>query len=129
MKTSAQRLEILRAKFARLERSVKKPNWSFTGNSVIVHRNSGDIELFEDRLEFDNEVIPLSSVKKVIWMGRDRPSIQGTSDENARDHKKNNYDKIGFELENSAYFELDCLGDAYADFLKYIEWAKEHGSL
>jgi hypothetical protein len=129
MKTSAQRLEILRAKFVRLERSVKEPNWRFTGNSIIVYRNNGDIELFEDRFEFGNEVIPLSSVKKVIWMGRDRPSIQGTSVENARVYKKNNYDMLGFELENSAYIELDGLGSAYADFLKYIEWVKEHGDL
>ena len=124
-----KRLEILRSKFFRLKKSVEKPNWEFTGKSIIIYRNEGNIEIFEDRFEFNNKVIPLSNIKTVFWMGRNRPIIGDTALEDGHKYKMNNYDRLGFELEDSTYFEIDNLSNAYADFLKYIEWVKKYGNL
>lgn len=128
MKTKEDRLAILQSKFTRSSKSGETPNWTDTGESIVIHRAHGDVQVFDDRFEYCGETIAFKRIRKVIWMGRNRPAVEGARVD-ARDYKVKYFDCLGFKIGFFRYIEIDDLGQAYAPFLQFVEWTKAYGDL
>ena len=127
MKTKLDRLNILKSKFERHLKTIKEPNWEFTGQSILIHSTEGNIELYPDHLVYKNKTILLTQIKSIHWLGKNRPTHVSIQKQN--EFKKSNFDTVGITLNNNEYIEFKKLNQSYADFMSYIKWSQEYGGL